>query len=219
MACISSINSTFSQDNQFTIFYYLPGKRDTTVRETVNTDIRILSASGSKTVPNTDFWFLKFLAMNPSSYKINKQCPWHNFHTLSGILISQILIFSNLPITWVTKVISLSFYSWILQFYPRFLIFFLFLKPIFVSLGGSRNQDSTVSRLKPGTTQWEPAKSDKEYTDWEVRWHKRWSEFQYWLGSFCCVLGQDTSLTVPLSTKDYELYWKTVEEYAGPLID
>ena len=46
---------------------YLPGKRDTTVRETVTTDIKILSANGSRTVPNTDFWFAKFLAMNPSS--------------------------------------------------------------------------------------------------------------------------------------------------------
>ena len=47
----------------------LPGKRDTKVRETVSTDMRILSASGSKMVPKTDFWFLKFLAMKPSSYK------------------------------------------------------------------------------------------------------------------------------------------------------
>ena len=55
---------------QFTFYQTtLPGKRDTKVRETVSTDMRILSASGSKMVPKTDFWFLKFLAMKPSSYK------------------------------------------------------------------------------------------------------------------------------------------------------
>ena len=48
---------------------YIPGKRDTTAKDTVNVDIIILSANGSRIVPSTDFWFLKFLAINPSSYK------------------------------------------------------------------------------------------------------------------------------------------------------
>ncbi|RMX60841.1 hypothetical protein pdam_00007761 [Pocillopora damicornis] len=43
----------------------LPGRRDTTVRDMVSTDIRILSANGSKTVPSTDF------------------CIVHSYHTMS----------------------------------------------------------------------------------------------------------------------------------------
>lgn len=62
----------------FSIFI-VPGKRPAIDSVAVRTVIRILSARGSNAVPSVDLWFLKFLAMNPSSYKqekmkISKHC-------------------------------------------------------------------------------------------------------------------------------------------------
>ena len=47
---------------------------------------------------------------------------------------------------------------------------------------------------------------------WEARWPRgkcarlriEWSGFEPWPGTLCCVLGQDTTLTVPLSTQVYK---------------
>lgn len=62
----------------FSIFI-VPGKRPAIESVAVRTVIRILSARGSNAVPSVDLWFLKFLAMNPSSciqekMKISKHC-------------------------------------------------------------------------------------------------------------------------------------------------